>query len=162
MTVNRRAIVSVAIGLGLVLGGCSPSSPSRVPPPPPPKPRSLVAVTVSSVTKTTIEPNKFSYTFRLKLTEYAGVPSTVTTVDMAFDSYYNEHLQITGDQLGENRRLTANGTLDLEVTFVPPASTFVPPASDKVGNEASSADVEVYLTDDNGNSVFAAAAIDKL
>ena len=160
MTVNRRAIMSIALGSNLTLGGCStppPGSPSRPSPPSP-----VVGITVSSVTQTTIEPNKFSYTFRLKLTEYAGVPSTVTTVDVAFDSYYNEHLQITGDQLGENRRLTANGTLDLELTFVPPASTFVPLASDKVGNEASTAEVEVYLSDDLGRRAYAAAFIDKL
>ena len=159
MTVTRRAIVSVTIGLGLVLGGCSPppGSPSSTSAPPP-----IVGVTVSSVAKATIEPNKFSYTFRLKLTEYGGVPSTVTTVDVAFDSYYNEHLQIIGDQLGENRRLAANGTLDLEVTVVPPASTFVPPAPDKVGNEASSADVEISLRDDFGRRASAFASVDKL
>jgi len=111
---------------------------------------------VSSVVKATIEPNKFSYTLRLKLTEHAGVPCTVTMVDVAFDSYYNEHVQITGDQLGQNRRLSANGTLDLELTFVPPAS------EDKVGNEASSADLEVHLSDDIGRLAYAAAYIDKL
>ena len=94
MTLNRRAIVLVITGLALVLDGCSPpSSPSRVPPPPPPKPRSLVGVTVSGTAKATIEPDKFSYTVRLKLTEYGGVPSTVTMVELASDNGYGDHVK---------------------------------------------------------------------
>ena len=155
MTVNHRAIVLVVIGLGLVLDGCSPTSPSRVPPPPPPKPTANVGVTVSNVTKATIEPERFSYTFRLQLTERGGVSSTVTEVVLAFDGGWGYWAHITGDDLGQNRRLAANGTLDLELTSVPEWGY-------KIGNEVSSADVEVFLTDDNGNAVWAVASIDKL
>ena len=63
-------------------------------------------------------------------------------------------IKITGDELGQNRRLMANGTLDLELTYVPAWGYHV-------GNEVFDVDVEVSLTDDDGNSVFAAAAIDK-
>ena len=156
--VNRRAIVSVAVGLGLALGGCSPSAPTPEQGRPENldllKPGALVGVTVSSVSKATIEPEKFSYTVRLKLTEYGGVPSTVTMVELASDNGYGDHVKITGDELGQNRRLMANGTLDLELTYVPAWGYHV-------GNEVFDVDVEVNLTDDDGNSVFAAAAIDK-
>jgi hypothetical protein len=151
MTVNRRTIASVVIGLGLALGGCSPTSPT-----PPPKPTARVAVTASSVTKATIEPEKFSYTFRLQLTDSGGVSSTVTNVDLAFDGGWGYWAHISGDELGQNRRFAANGTLDLELMSVP----------DKVGNTgvetSSDVDVEVYLTDDNGNRVRAYTSIDTL
>ena len=156
-TVNRRAIVSLAIGLGVALGGCSPTSPGAVPgrsgSQDKLKPRALVAVSVSSVTKATVEPEKFSYTFRLKLTDYGGVSATVTNIDLAFDSGWGYWAHISGEALGQNR-LVANGTLDLELTSVP----------DRVGNSGveTNADVDVYLTDDNGNRVSASASVDKL
>lgn len=157
MTLSRRAIVSVALGLGLGLAGCSsPTSPtSGPPPPPPPAPTAKVTVTVSSVTKATIAPEKFSYTFRFQLTDSGGVASTVTSVNLAFDGGWSDYARIIGDQLGQNRRLTANGALDLELTHVP-VSGF------GVGNQVLDVEVEVTLADDNGNAVRAMAYIDLL
>ena len=154
MTVNHRAIVLVVIGLGLVLDGCSPTAPSPVPQPPPPKPSAKVVVTASSITKATIAPDQFSYTFRLQLTDNGGVSSTVTNVDLAFDRGYGYWAHLSGDALGQNRRLAANGTLELELTTVP----------DNEGNSGveTNAEVDVQLTDDNGNLVRAAVFIDKL
>ena len=147
--VSDRPIVCVAVAVGLALGGCSTSPPGS----PGPKPIARVAVTVSSVTKAAIEPRKFSYTFRLQLTDSGGVSSTVTNVDLAFDGGWGYWAHISGEELGQNR-LVANGTLDLELTSVP----------DQVGNTGveTNADVEVYLTDDNGNRVRAYTSIDKL
>lgn len=113
-----------------------------------------MGVTVSGTAKATIAPDTFSYTVRLKLTEYGGVPSTVAMVELASDNGYGDHVKITGDELGQNRRLMANGTLDLELTWVPAWGYHV-------GNEVVDVDVEVNLIDDDGNGVFAAAVIDK-
>ena len=157
MTVNRRALVSVALGLCLTLGGCSPTSPTPVPPPKPgPTPLAKqitnVKVTLSSVAKVTITPERFAYTFRLQLADSGGAPYTLTSLDFEFDNG-SDPLHITGDQLGDHRRLTTNGTLDFELTCVPAAGVYV------VGNEVFSAYVQVNLTDDNGNRFFATSSI---
>ena len=141
------------MGLGLAFGGCSPASPTPVPPAPPP-PTAKVGLTVSSVTQASIAPEKFTYTFKLQLTDWGGVSSTVTQVDLAFDNGYGEWTHIAGDGLGENRRLTANGTLELELTWVS--------ARGYAEHEVFDTYVQVNLTDDKGNRVMAAAYIDKL
>ena len=115
-----------------------------------------MAITVSSVTKATIAPEKFSYTFRFQLTDSGGVSSTVTSVNLAFDGGWSDYARIIGDQLGQNRRLTANGVLDLELTHVPKSGFGI------VGNQVLDVEVEVTLADDNGNGVRAMAYIDKL
>lgn len=148
MTLGRPALVSVTIGLGLALGGCSP--PTSPTPPPPFTPTARVAVTVSSVTKA---PEKSGYTFRLQLAESGGVPSTVTGVGCEFDGNLNS-AYVPGDQLGQNRRLTANGTLDLELTCVPPWGYLV--QHEEYGF------LVVYLTDDNGHRVSAESSVVKL
>ena len=149
MTVNRRPIVLVVIGLGLMLDGCSPTSPSNTRKQP--KPAAIVRVTVSDVGKATIAPEKFSYTFRLHLTDSGGVSSTVTEVAVAFDGGWGYWAHISGDELGQNRRLMANGTLDWELT------TF--PNKDRNSGVENNAEVDVQLTDDNGNRVRAGASI---
>ena len=166
MPVNRRAIVSVAIGLYLTLGGCSPTSPTPVSPSPPvPTPPSVpepptnrttkVTVTVSSVAKATIAPEKFSYTFRFQLADSGGVPFTVESIDFEFDNTWSDPVHITEDALGEYRRLTANGTLDLELTCVPAGGWLV-------GNAVVDAFVRVNLIDDNGGRVWAVSSTVKL
>lgn len=153
MTVNRRALVSVTIGLGLALCGCSPNAPTSVPPPPPP-PTAKVGLTVSSVTQANVAPERFSYVFKLQITESGGVASTVTEVALAFDNGYGDWTHITGNELGENRRLTANGTLSLELTWVSARGYSV--------GEVFDTYVEVTVTDDNGNRVRAATYVDTL
>lgn len=150
MTVNRRAIVSVVIGLAL--GGCSPTSPTQVPPPHPP-PTAKVGLTVSSVTETSIAPDTFMYTVRLQLAESGGVSYTVIQVDLTFDRGYACE-RITGDALGENRRLTPNGMLDLELACVPENPY-------AVGNKVSDAYVAVTFIDDNRYPFSAKASINK-
>src|SRR5262245_44358362 len=158
MTVNRRAIVSVVIGLGLALGGCSPNSPSPAlvggygQTTDPPKPIPEVTVTVFNVAKATIAPEKFCYTFTIQLSDSGGAPSTLTKVEIEFDGMLNT-ASVSGDQLGQNRRLPANGSLNLELTCTPPFGY-------GAQNEQF-AFVVAYLTDDNGSPVWAQSSVVK-
>ena len=158
------AAACVAVGLGLVLGGCvgetspRPSSPRPSPTSPSPTlnlPSAKVAVTVSSVAKATIAPEQFSYTFKFQLTDSGGVPSTVTNVYFSFDNGFGAYAEMTGDQLGQNRRLTANGMLALDLTCIPAWGYFV-------GNEVFNAQITVSLTDDNGGSQRVTVSIEDL
>jgi hypothetical protein len=156
MILNGSAVACVAVGLGLVLGGCvgktsrpSPTSPTRN------LPSARVAVTVSSVAKAAIAPEKFSYTFKLQLTDSGGVPSAVTKVYFQFDNGFGAEAELTGDLLGQNRRLRANGMLALDLTCIPEWGYFV-------GNEVFNAAITVSLTDDNGGNHRIAVSIQDL
>lgn len=112
-----------------------------------------MAVTLSSLAKVMIAPEKFAYTFKVQLADSGGVAYTLASVDFEFDNGWSDSLHITGDQLGEHRRLTANGTLDFELTCVPAAGVWLG------GNEVLNAYVQVNLTDDNGNRFWATSSI---
>jgi hypothetical protein len=109
-----------------------------------------VAVTVSTVAKA---PEKSGYTFKLQLAESGGIPATVTGVGCEFDGYLNS-AYVPGDQLGQSRRLTANGTLDLELTCVPPWGYSV--QHEEYGF------LVVFLTDDNGHQLSPQSSVVKL
>lgn len=163
----------MAVSLVFALAGChdgttwtapsrrapSPIAPSPTAPSPtapsPTSPEAQVAITVSSVTKATIGPDKFSYTFKVQLTDTRGVASTATQAEFGFDNGFGAHAELTDDELGRNRRLPANGTLALDLTVIPEWGH-------SVGNEVFNAQLTVRLTDDHGNEVQAWAPIEGL
>ena len=152
MTVNRRAIVSVAIGLGLALGGCSrspiePTNPG--PPPAPPSPSARVAVSLSG--EASRAPDRLGHTFTLHFEESGGVGATISSVACEFDVTLGSS-GISGDKLPQNRRVPANGTLDVELTCPSPWGAF----------DETTVWLLISLADDNGHGLMVESAAIKL
>lgn len=151
MTVNRRALVSVTIGLGLALAGCSrpPTTPIVERSDPSPSPSSRVGVTLSS--DASLAPNRLGYVFKFQLVESGGVAATIREVDCEFDVTLGS-IGLLGDKLPQNRKVPANGTLDVELTCPSPWGFW----------DERTAFLVVFLIDDNGHAVSTMTPVVKL
>ena len=151
MTVNRRALVSVAIGLGLTLGGCarSPIEPSNPEPPTKTLPSAGVAVSLSG--EASRAPDRRGHTFTLHFEESGGVGATISSVACEFDVTLGSS-GISGDKLPQNRRVPANGTLDVELTCPSPWGAF----------DETTVWLLISLADDNGHGLMVESAAIKL
>ena len=94
------------------------------------------------VSQSGTEPDHVFYVFALKLTESAGVPTTVTDIWITFDDGWGGGCSWTPDKLGQTR-LPANGTLALD-----------PLTCDDFHEKAFSVEVSIRLTDDNGHMTY--------